>query len=410
MRKTNMTRFILCPIILLLILTSCTPIPDEIPGLSENHGTDDDHTDTPGAVIDDGYRDVYISNDILRDRYGIAFDGGNVIALDTNEVFSACNDPLCDHTSHYYCAERILSDSSIMVSPSSTPDDLILYLSRRLVNVKFDEETQTAEGLVNDQILRYHYYTGELVVLCENLLRFPNFFGLDPKTENIFFSSYAVNDAGESENTLYILNGKTGEMRTVPTSNRTFDPAYMVDDVLHGYLTADDMVYSIDLSSEEPVLEETGMRCKSVYDRYAYYTEKVGEERLYVTDDVRALCEQYGDPYKDFSIYDFYRVNIMEEDAEPELIARGVSEGNCTGKYVYYYEYVTPQYIESYLTFRYGTEVLAANRSGRPTSYPLGDPDAPENMIMRHSFSKSDGEQHVLDMKTLEPVAESDAK
>ncbi len=330
---------------------------------------------------------------------------GAIINLETNEEFSACNDPLCNHQNQY-CEEMILKlNRSIMTSPSSTPDDLILYMTRTLFGVTTDEESQPLQALANDQIIRYHYYTGELVVLCEHLPGSGSSFYLDPKTENLIFYNYVVTDSGKEELALYIVNGWTGECRIVPTPDMNLSLEYAIDDTLYFRDFLSNAAYSMDLSREKLALDHAEMiDCIDISNGYAYYLEKVGEERLYVPDDILPLCEQYKkESFQDFELYDLYRVNIMDKDAQPELVAERVSSRiGCVENYVYYYEFA-PEYLLSYFSY-----VSVLDR--KFGNYRIDDPSVPHNAILFNVFAEEMGALHILDADTLEPVAVIDAE
>ncbi|MBQ7338218.1 MAG: hypothetical protein IJW40_07165 [Clostridia bacterium] len=392
-------------ILICLLFSSCTPISDEIPDISSINTNDADQSE------EDGYRDLIHANNYAVWNGMVFTQAGMIINLETGEIFSACNDPLCDHTSEH-CAENILKRATLIaVSPSSTKEDLVFYISRNLYEVTGDgTPEQLREGISNHQIIRYHYFSGKVEILCEKLLRFPGTISIDPKTEEIYFPCYILNENEETEVALYILDTQTKQLRTVGSYKKTISPRYAIGDTLYCMASpSDGIVYSLDLSRERLTLEQTMSTYTNVHGGYAYYKEKVGEERLYVSDDVIALCEQYGQTYKDFEIYDFYRVDITEEQAEPELIAERITEGGCMGNYVYYYE-DAPEYAYSYLTLTSGPAIAAAIRNGQSGEYRLDAPNIPKDVVLFNVFSQYRVAMHILDAVTLEPVTVLDSE
>ncbi|MBQ7337383.1 MAG: hypothetical protein IJW40_11725 [Clostridia bacterium] len=384
----------------LFLLSSCTPIPSELPEFSEQHDSDD--ADVQNALQDAGYRDIcfpYMGGFAIWDHWALTTHG-EFVDLTTYEMFSACNDPLCAHSSQH-CAQNTLEWSEfVLVSPNSTQDDLIFYIQAM-------SSRQLSDGTMipNKYLARYHYYTGEIVVLYDNLTVKAQSFGLDPATENLFVVDYINNDEGETERAIYIINGKTGKRQMIDIPCKSFSIKYAIGDILYCMDSINGTFYQIDLSVKEPVWETIEMiNCIDVSHGYAYYLEKIGEEQLRVPDDIVPLCEQYGkEPVRNFESYNLYRVNIMEKNAHPELVAEGVtSMSGCVGNYVCYYEY-EPKYLFSYFSF-----VSFADRTYG--NYRIDDPNIPANAVLFNVFSENVGALHILDADTLEPIAVIDSE
>ena len=317
---------------------------------------------------------------------GMAFSkSGTVTSLSTGEVFSMCNDPFCTDHSKETCAVRLMQDASyFVVSPSSTTEDMVIYMSLSETQI----DTVNMVALANHQLIRYHYFTGEKEVIRENMLRPAGVWTLDPLTEDIYYMAYIVNEDDETEQVLCVVNGITDENRVILSSLDELKILYAEGDVLYGY---GKYIYRIDLSAKEPVPENTGYQGYNILNGYLYYQEAVSTERLYVPDDLIKLSEQYGiAPYQDFTIYDFYRLDITKEDGEPELVASRIASGFAAGDYISYIA-SAPQYHCS---------VLYENA----INYALDDPNVSSDAKLMHKFTAHDSTIYILDDETLETV------
>jgi len=385
-------RFLLIALVLCMLLPSCTPTADMgyIP-------TDDDSiaTDTQPQTQNGEYRDI-IGTEHMK-LSGSSMQGAlwnnlvftskaMVIDLETGETFSACSDPLCDHRGEG-CARRVLLGAdALLPSYSSTQDDLVLYIGRSDLVSIVDDHTVT----YNHRILRYHFYTGEVTVLAENLAGPNMLFSIDPATDNLFLNQSLVNDDGEHDLYLYIVNGKTGKVQILPTADMGLSAQYVIGDTVYCTHNKSGNSYCIDLSPKKPVVQETEMETVGVHDGYKYYAEKVGEQRIWVPDDVIPISEEHGkEPYRDFTKYDLYRVSILQEDASPELVAQGIAEYGVNDRYVYYLDFA-PEYRGSHWVATDFTKQVPDIVS----YYAFDDPSVPEGAALRNIFREDYGPVH----------------
>ena len=148
------------------------------------------------------------------------------------------------------------------------------------------------------------------------------------------------------------------------------------------------------------------METVGVHGGYKYYAEKVGEQRIWVPDDVIPISEEHGkEPYRDFTKYDLYRVSILQENATPELVAQGIAEYGVTDRYVYYLDFA-PEYRGSHWVAtdftKQGADIVS--------HYAFDDPSVPEGAALRNIFREDYGPLHILDTVTLEQVATLDSE
>ena len=371
-------RFLFIVLSLCLLLSSCASIPEQ---------------------EEAGYRNVIRADKVSGSEPGafwnnLVFTSKKIINLETGEAISICSDPLCDHRTDG-CAKKVLMGADdILVSSASSQDDLILYVFNDEMNA-LPDETVTQ----NYQVLRYHFHTGEVTVLAENLPGDTFSFGIDPLTENLFFEQRSVNEIGETEYFLYILNGKTGELVILPTPNMVLNAKYMIGDVVYcldGYSSG---YYSIDLSQEELVIH--AVETPEEYGDYRYYRENITQERVYVPDELLPLYEKYGkEPYQVFTKGDLYRVNLQEENAVPELVAQNISICGRIGDYIYYYEFAPRHVITYFLTYYHDS-----NGVRHFEKYTSDDPNVPEGASLVTEFNEYYAPIHILDADTLQEVA-----
>ena len=389
-------RFLLIALALCLLLPSCATTADMgyVPP-----DTQVPSSDTENKVPQDDYREIVTAKYIGGGRNGVFWNNllftsqAEVINIETGEVISACSDPLCNHSGDS-CARSVLLGANMLVSSSSSQNDLVLYISNNDTDISADKSVTR-----NYKILRYHFYTGEATVLAENLPSDPVFFGIDPLTENLYLQQRSVNEAGETEAFLYILNGKTGDLGVIPTPDMYLSVQCAVGDVIYCIDGNGSGYYSIDLLQEElaiTAVAEPPLGNAS----YRYYRENITEERVYIPDELLPLCEEYGvEPYCVYTKFDMYRVKEGEEDTEPELVAQNVFTGARAGDYFYYYEFA-PQYVCSYFVDYY-TDEKGARKS---LSYSVDDPDVPQSARLFHSFRQYYVPIHILDAETLQEI------
>ena len=386
-----MRKIALLLVILLLcaLIPSCTSVPEQ-PTSGKEIGE-----------VEDSYRRMIYTQPLSPGRGGAFFNNllytsmGTVINLAAREMFVACSDPLCNH-SEWTCATVALKSSNgILISPNSAPDDLVFYLGERQF-VGIDEDRHVT---FNHRILRYHFYTGDLSVLAENLPSEPSSFCIDPWTENLFFQQRVVNEAGETEASLYILNGKTGKLEIIPTPNIYPSVRCAIGDVVYFTDPRDGMYYSVDLSQKERVVMEAEEPV--IDDTYRFYEDNPTEVQVPVPDELLPLCEEYGKkPYKTYTKHDLYRVKKGDKNATPELVAKDISYFGYNDDYVFYCEF-DPKYVIAYYLTLYHDE-----RGVRQyQTYPLETVDVPQNADLVIDFEEYYAPIHVLDAKTLEEVA-----
>ena len=382
-----MRKIALLLVLLLLcaLIPSCTSVPD--PNEDVEVPEEDYRTLISSVSLGSGMQGMFFNNLLYTSR-------GTVINLETREMFSACSDPLCDH-SGWPCANLVLMASDCMViSPNSAADDLVFYLA----NTELVGVGENHQGIFNHRILRYHFYTGDLTVLAEHLPSTPVSISIDPQTENLFFQQHVVNEAGETEVSSYILNGKTGKLKIIPTFNMSLSVTRIIGDVVYLMNYKDGTSYSIDLSQKEPALMEAEPMLNG---SYLFYEDNPTEVQIPVPDELLPLCEEYGkEPYKIFTKSDLYRVIRGDESATPELVAKDVMYSGYSGDYVFYCEF-DPKYVTAYyLTYYY-------NKQGarQYQTYPLGTVDLPQNVSLIIEFEPKYAPIHVLDAETLEEVA-----
>ena len=386
-----MLKYILLFICACLLFTACTPI-------SNNPSAPPSEVNTVSPSPESTSRNMTPASYTHVIWNGTAFTKeGIVVDLTTGESFSACNDPLCTNHTDSTCAVNILkSVSDFAVSPSSTQSDLIMYIARVQHVVTGNEKDQEYQAMANHQILRYHYYTGALEILRENLLRTVGSFAIDPLTEDIYYTTYVVDKNGDQQLAFCILNGITGKNRIVTTTSHEYSPMYARENIL--YCRGVDMFYRIDLSKAEPVFEPTGYQGNRIVDGYLYYMENIGSERVYAPDNIIAVSEEYGVPaYADYDFFNLYRKDITKEDAQPELIAEHVASGSAASNCIWYLE-AEPRYHTSFFWSD------SRNSTGGQNAYSLDDPNVPVGARLLHAFSEHDSTLHVLDANTLEPI------
>ncbi|MBQ8717796.1 MAG: hypothetical protein IJY66_00845 [Clostridia bacterium] len=188
-------RFLLIALALCLLLPSCATVEDLPPDMVITPpDTEASLPDAESDVPQGDYRDILFtplfSNGTFWKNW-LFTPRAKIINLETGETFSVCNDPLCTNHNNKSCVQSIfIGVDAIMVSPASTQDDLVIYLGRREAASIVDDHTV----IHNYQLLRFHFYTGEVTVLAENLPGPQMLFWLDPKTENIFLSHYLLDD------------------------------------------------------------------------------------------------------------------------------------------------------------------------------------------------------------------------
>ena len=382
-----------------LLLTSCTPAaptftPSEtVPDVDTSEQAHHENVSTK--------RNTWIpsSTKAAIDQFAITKEG-MIFDLTTGQGFSICSDPLCADHSSDFCDAKMLQDATcFLASPSSETGEMILYV--QLDGTTVDDETMTA--YTSRKLIRYHQATGKRITLLEST-SIINTWTLDPLTEDIYYFTYIVNEDNEAEPYLCVVNGLTGEHRIIARAPEIVKVQYIQEDVLYCY-SLSTLVYRLDLSAAEPVLERTEYYGFPLQDGYVYYTETVGTERIHVPDDMVALSEQYGvAPYADFEYGNFYRVDVTREHAEPQLIAENVLIGSAGHGHILYFHF-SPQYFAS---------VLVDKRpifSGEERyAYLPDDPAAPSNVELTHGFSGHDSTVSVLDAETLEPMATIDLK
>lgn len=387
---------------LCLLLPSCATTRDLPPDMVITpSNVDDVAPDTKNQVQSGEYRKLIraekINNSGLQGAFWnnwVITSKGKIINLATKEVFSVCSDPLCEHRGDRCLKNVFLGSRSLLVSPNSTQGDLIIYVANTKSSISEDKTVSQ-----NHRLLRCNYSTGEVSVLCENLPG-PDFsLSIDSKTEVILFQQYLVNDVDEREYFLYLVNGKTGKV-DILNINAPLSAKYVLDDMVYFGQSGGSM-YCIDLSKKELTLEESATEIPENHSGYVYYTENPFEERVYVPDDIVPLCEKYGqETYQDFTGYDLYRINILQENPKPELVAQRVLKYGVNDDYVYYFEF-DPQYVTSVLYTQHYDE----RGIKKIAMYSADDPDAPEADAMRNVFSGSYVPVHVLDTATLQEVA-----
>lgn len=390
-------RFLLIALALCLLLPSCATVEDLPPDMVITPpDTEASLPDAESDVPQGDYRDILFTPLFSKGTFWknwLFTPKAKIINLETGETFSVCNDPLCTNHNDVSCVQSIfIGVDAIMVSPASTQDDLVIYLGRR--------EAASIVGDQNYQLLRFHFNTGEVTVLAEHLPGPQMLFWLDPKTENIFLSQYLLDDEGNREAFLYVINGKTGKTDILPINDFELSMEYAIGDTVYG--STSEGSYCIDLSQKEPVMKKTEMETRSVYGGYQYYAEVVAERRVWVPDDVIPISEEYGrQPYKDFTEYDLYRVSILQENITPELVAQGITTYGMSenGKYLYYYDFA-PQHVVSYFSCTREDEYGMR----RYDCYEIGAPDVPEDATLLNVFTKNHAAIHVLDVSTLQEI------
>ena len=335
--------FLLIALALCLLLPSCATVEDLPPDMIVTPPDKEEipTTDTGEQVQKGEYRKLLTTSSIGASRKVVYWNNlvftskAEIINLENGRVLSACSDPLCDHQKDS-CANRVLQAAkAIQASHASPRDELVLYVMRQMLVSVIDNQTP----VFSNKILRYHFNTGEMTVLVEDLPGGGSSFYLDPVTDNIFFYQSLLNDAGETETYLYILNGLTGKMDIVPMIDVAFTVKYVIGDVVYGTNAQSGQHYCIDLSQKKLVIEEAEANENLESSEYRYYRENEVEERVYIPDELIELYEELGGkPYRDFTKYDLYRVNLKQENATPELVAKGIAYHKVEGDYVIYHD------------------------------------------------------------------------
>ncbi|MBR0443178.1 MAG: hypothetical protein IIX15_02440, partial [Clostridia bacterium] len=286
-----------------------------------------------------------------------------------------------------------MASDCMVISPNSAADDLVFYLA----NTELVGVGENHQGIFNHRILRYHFYTGDLTVLAEHLPSEPIGFSIDPQTENLFFDQHVVNEAGETEVSLYILNGRTGKLKIIPTPNIYPSVTCIIGDVVYLMNYKDGTSYSVDLSQKEPALMEAEPMLNG---SYLFYEDNPTEVQIPVPDELLPLCEEYGkEPYKIFTKSDLYRVIKGDESATTVLVAKDISYFGYNDDYVFYCEF-DPKYVIAYYLTLYNDRGVRQYQT-----YPLDAPNVPHNANLVIDFEQRNAPIHVLDAETLEEVA-----
>ena len=394
--------FYLCGIalILCLLLTSCVSASDSLtvdPGTSNPVPSDPKPQPQPVEEIPEGeYRDVVYTSTLNSGTRGsgghdlVVTSSSLVIDLETLKSRYACGEEGCGHTKDSCPAYILRTGNTVLLSSDSTPDNVIGYIS------------DTNRG----QIYRLDFSTGEKTVLCDKLPKDGFSFGIDPMTDNIFITLSVVGDDEQIEHYLYVVNGKTGQLRTLDTLDAGLRARYVIGDVVYCSDYLGDGSYRVDLSQESLALKETRLETEYICGGYRYYRENVVEERVSVPDDLISLCEAYGkEAYREFTKYDLYRVNVLQKDAAPEFVAANVIASGRNADYVYYYEFA-PEHVVSYYMYYFQDEKNVRHYE----SYTLDAANVPEGVGLVNEFNGYYAPIHILDAKTLKEVAVIDSE
>lgn len=115
-----------------------------------------------------------------------------------------------------------------------------------------------------------------------------------------------------------------------------------------------------------------------------------------VPDEMLPYCEKYNaQTYGSFFNVDLYRLDLIKENSEPELLIENAYRTAINSNY-FCYSTLAPTYRGSYLKHygSFGAEL-----------YRYDDPACPPNATLVHAFSPNDGTVHVLRADTMEPIA-----
>ncbi len=319
---------------------------------------------------------------------------GTLIDLATNEEFSLCFDPLCEANEHRQstCPQYAIELSSFfLISTYESDDQLVVYATTR----KVGKENGMPTFLY--QFIRYDQKTQTIDVLLETSDLVGSTWYFDPYTRNIYYMAYR--SASESGMAMYALDVKSHETRLLCDTPVQMFAQYICDDMLYMYGTGH--VGMVDLTYDEPEYIPyenkhldpmfVTVRVRDGFLYYSLWNRATGGTVVPIPSEIEERfpgeTEQSRNARTQFS-KNFYRIDLTDDQAEPELLLSDVGLVQLSGDYLLLYDY-EPRYFYSII-------------STKQRDYLWNDPDAPENGQLWHHTTNLGPDIQIIDLRTME--------
>jgi hypothetical protein len=336
------------------------------------------------------YNDNENSGLILSNSYAVwnncVFGGNKYLDMNNGELSYVCGDPLCTHK-NASCPAYGLKQVDFMVIPiNESKSAPFIYYNTKIIS------------FINDAVVEQYWFekydmatnTRTQIYQTEGMIN--TNWSYDNINHIIYYTQLVDDGNGETINAYCMLDVEKGISTQITTSDLLCPVTDISGRTLYLTYYVDNSIYTINLDSETPALENTGLY-GTVRDSYIYYTEDIETYTATAPSelDLSLLKNEYNNVLTDTSL-NIYRVPLDDTAAEPELVVSGISKRESyriDGNYMYSVK-CDPSYIGSYFATNNGNV------------YDIGASDIPSGAYLYNIFSVSSGILNITDLRTLE--------